>query len=85
MGTLVGASEELKRHGGGDSSLNEYTVRVNDHLTIFLKKETNQIIYIGVEFTRYHRSDECCRGSGLAVTLPSSYGLVGSTQDYRHL
>ena len=26
MGTLVGASEEVKRHGGADSSLNEYTV-----------------------------------------------------------
>ena len=26
MGTLVGASEDVKRHGGGDPSLNEYTV-----------------------------------------------------------
>lgn len=26
MGTLVGASEEIKRHGGIDSSLNDYAV-----------------------------------------------------------
>lgn len=26
MGTLVGASDEVKRHGGIDSSLNDYTV-----------------------------------------------------------
>lgn len=32
MGTLVGASEEIKRHGGSDPSLNEYTV-CPKHLT----------------------------------------------------
>ena len=29
MGTLVGASEEVKRHGGHDPSLNDYTVRLS--------------------------------------------------------
>lgn len=28
MGTLVGASDEIKRHGGVDTSLNEYTVHI---------------------------------------------------------
>lgn len=28
MGTLVGASDEVKRHGGVDPSLNDYTVRL---------------------------------------------------------
>lgn len=34
MGTFVGASEEVKQHGGPDPSLNEYMVR----LSLFLSK-----------------------------------------------
>lgn len=32
MGTLVGASEEVKRGAGVDSSLNEYTVSARNHV-----------------------------------------------------
>jgi hypothetical protein len=39
MGSLVGASEEIRKTGGIDSSLNEYAVRPNpysSHATFFI-------------------------------------------------
>lgn len=52
MGTLVGASEEVKRHGGPDPSLNEYTVCLSCYFFLALMADD---IFLAFELASHQR------------------------------
>ena len=66
MGTFVGASEEVRQHGGSDPTLNDYTVGrcpFDLHLA--------QYVFVGLKFTPHQWYDRLYRRLG--PSNPSSF------------
>jgi hypothetical protein len=72
MGSLVGASEEVKRTGGIDTSLNEYAVSKP-----FRMRCTPCIdwVFVAFQFTAHARGDQFNRRLGSSVTPSIADGI----------
>ena len=72
MGSLVGASEEVKRTGGIDSSLNEYAVS-----KLFFTRCTPRIdwAFVALQFAAHARGNQFNRRLGSSVTSSIDDGI----------